>query len=81
VEAEAGVWRFKIKTRKDWNLATFHYDTGLKFGMKLKKPMHYSSDEGVKLPSADDIEWIKPDIHPVDMLEKMFAGGGTEKEE
>ena len=81
VEAEAGVWRFKVKTRKDWNLASFHYDTGLQFGMKLKKPIHYSSDEGVKLPSADDIEWIKPDIHPVDMLEKIFAGGGTEKEE
>jgi hypothetical protein len=81
VEAEAGVWRFKVKTRKDWNLASFHYDTGLQFGMKLKKPLHYSSDEGVKLPSADDIEWIKPDIHPVDMLEKIFAGGGTEREE
>jgi hypothetical protein len=81
VEAEAGVWRFKVKTRKDWNLASFHYDTGLQFGMKLKKPMHYSSDDGVKLPSASDIEWIKPDIHPVDMLEKIFAGGGTEKEE
>lgn len=81
VEAEAGVWRFKVKTRKDWNLASFHYDTGLQFGMKLKKPVHYSSDSGATLPSADDIEWIKPDIHPVDMLEKIFAGGGTEKEE
>jgi hypothetical protein len=81
VEAEAGVWRFKVKTRKDWNLASFHYDTGLQFGMKLKKPIHYSSDDGVKLPTFNDIEWIKPDIHPVDMLEKIFAGGGTEKEE
>jgi hypothetical protein len=82
VKAEAGVWKFKVRTRKDWNLKTFHYDTGLQFGMKLKKPIHYASDAPTQLPSLDDIQWIKPDIHPVDMLEKIFSGaGGTEKEE
>ncbi len=82
VKAEAGVWKFKIRTRKDWNLKSFYYDTGLKLGMKLKKPIHYASDAPTQLPSFDDIEWIKPDIHPVDMLERIFSGaGGTEKEE
>lgn len=81
VEAEAGVWKFKVTTRKDWNLKTFHYDTGLQFGMKLKKPIHYVSDQPTQLPSLSDIEWIKPDIHPIDMLEKIFSGARSEEKE
>jgi Domain of unknown function (DUF4157) len=80
VEAEAGVWKFKIRTRKDWTLKEFHYDTGLQFGMKLKKPIHYVSDQPTQLPSLSDIEWIKPDIHPVDALEKIFSGAGDPPE-
>ena len=50
---------FKIRTRKDWTLKEFHYDTGLQFGMKLKKPIRYVSDQPTQLPSVSDIEWIQ----------------------
>jgi hypothetical protein len=81
IKAKAGVGWFSIEREKDWNLATFRYDTGLQFGMKLKNPLHYASDEPIKLPSFDDIEWIKPQVDPVDMIKKIFAGaGGTEKD-
>jgi hypothetical protein len=81
VKAKAGIGYFSVEKEKDWKLASFSYDTGLQFGMKLKNPLHYESDKPMKLPSFDDIEWTIPKIDPGDMLQKMFASaGGTEKE-
>ena len=72
VKAKAGISVFSVETRKDWTLASFHYDSGLKAGMRLKKPLHYASDQPLQLPSADDIEWIKPDIDTSDILGRLF---------
>lgn len=79
VKAEAGVGPFTVETEKDWTLASYTYDTGLKFGMKLKKPIHYASDEPTKLPSFDDIEWITPTIDPGDVLSKVFGSSASKE--
>jgi len=81
VKGKAGIGWFSVEREKDWKLASFTYDTGLQFGMKLKSPLHYASDQPMKLPSFDDIAWTVPRIDPGDMLEKIFSGaGGTERE-
>jgi hypothetical protein len=81
VRAKAGVGPFSVETKKVWNLAAFKFDTGMKLGMKLKKPIHYASDQPFQFPSLDDIEWIKPDIDPKKVLERAFGGGSSKEEE
>jgi hypothetical protein len=81
VKARAGISIFSVETRKDWTLASYHYDSGLKFGMRLKKPLHYASDQPLQLPSFDDIEWIKPDIDPGDVLKKVFGDAPSKEVE
>lgn len=81
VKARAGISIFSVETRKDWKLASYHYSSGLQLGMRLKKPIHYVSGESLQLPSADDIEWIKPDIDPEDVLQKVFGGSDSKEEE
>ncbi|HXT63364.1 MAG TPA: DUF4157 domain-containing protein [Pyrinomonadaceae bacterium] len=73
VKAEAGVWRFKVETTKEWKLAEFKFDTGLKLGLKLKKPVAYSSETGFSAPSLDDIEWILPTFDPQKAVKESFA--------
>lgn len=70
VTAEAGIGWFSIRTQKVWNLASFKYDTGLKFGMKAR--LYYASDQPFKAPSMDEIEWIKPELRIPDMLEGIM---------
>lgn len=72
VKAEAGVWRFKITTTKEWELAKFQFDTGMKLGLKLKKPVSYSSERGFEAPSLNDIEWILPKFEPKKAVEESF---------
>jgi hypothetical protein len=73
VKAEAGVWRFKVTTTKEWELAKFKLDTALKLGLKLKKPLAYSSEKGFSAPSFDDIEWILPKFEPEEAVKESFA--------
>jgi hypothetical protein len=73
VKAEAGVWRFKVSTTKEWKLAEFKFDTGLKMGLKLKKPVAYSSETGFTAPSLDDIEWILPKFEPEKAVKESFS--------
>jgi hypothetical protein len=81
VKAEAGVWRFKVSTTKEWKLAEFKFDTGLKLGLRLKKPLSYSSKKGFEAPSFDDIEWILPKFEPEKAVKESFSRDqGTEKE-
>ena len=54
VYAEAGVWRFKVRTEKFWELASRRFDTGLKLGVKL--PLHYDSVDGFRMPALADIK-------------------------
>jgi hypothetical protein len=79
VKAEAGIGPFTVETDKTWNLAAYSWDTGLQFGMKLKQPVHYDSDAGVKLPSFDDIQWTIPTLDPGDMLSKSFDGAKSKE--
>lgn len=81
VKAHAGFAPFSIDREKDWNLATYKYDTGMQFGMKLKNPLHYASDQPMKLPSFDDIEWTVPKIDPGDVLGKVFGASPSKDEE
>jgi hypothetical protein len=81
VKAHAGIAPFSIDKEKDWNLATYKYDTGMQFGMKLKQPLHYASDQPVKLPSFDDIEWTIPKIEPGDVLGKVFGNSASKEQE
>jgi Domain of unknown function (DUF4157) len=80
--AEAGVWRFKVKTSKTWNLANYSYKPGLRIGIEgLKKPISYSSKTGFTMPSVDDINWVKPTLDVKDALKSgIDAAGGEEQE-
>jgi hypothetical protein len=71
VWAEAGVWRFKVRTDKSWNLLDFTYRPGLKIGIEgLKKPIAYSSKSGFELPGFDDINWVMPSLDAPAALKK-----------
>jgi len=80
--AEAGVWRFKVRTSKTWNLLNFPYRPGLQLGIDgLKKPISYSSTSGFALPSFNDINWITPSLDAKDALKRgIDAAGGDERE-
>ena len=80
VKGSLGVGYFSVEREKTWNLATYKYDTGMKFGMKLKNPIHYASDQAVKLPSFNDIEWTVPKIDPGDVLSKVFGSSASKEE-
>jgi hypothetical protein len=75
VRAEAGVPGLSVSTGKEWQLGEYKYDPGLQFGMKLKKPIHYATGEGLTLPSIDDIDWITPKFDVKDALERVFHAG------
>lgn len=82
VRAEAGVGPFTVSTGKEWTLATYTYDPGLSFGMKLKKPIHYITGGDLQLPSVDDIDWTKPQISAEDAISHAFGqGSGKEHED
>lgn len=78
-KARAGISVFSVETRKDWTLAKFTYDPGLKLGVKA--PVSYKSGEGVKLPSADEIVWTKPTIDVQGMLKSIFGSARSEEKE
>jgi len=64
----------------DWKLASYSFDTGQQFGMKLKNPIHYAPGQPFSVPFSS-IEWTTPKLDPKNMVDKTFAGaGGTKKE-
>lgn len=81
VKAQAGIGPFSVEKEKVWNLASFKFDTGLQFGFKLKKPLHYASDQPLKLPSLDDLEWTVPKLDAGDILKHAFGGAGSKETE
>ncbi|CAD5108371.1 eCIS core domain-containing protein [Zestomonas carbonaria] len=81
VYAEAGVWKFKVRTEKTWKLAGGEFDTGLRFGARM--PLHYDSVEGFRMPSLSD---IKPEpatlaLDPQSLLGNLFGKAKTEERE
>jgi hypothetical protein len=79
VFAEAGVWKFKVRTEKTWTLAQGKFDTDLKLGVRL--PLHYDSVDGFRMPKLSDIkpEPAELNIDAKKMLGKLF-GDTTPKE-
>lgn len=82
VYAEAGVWRFKVRTEKSWELLGGTFDTGLSLGVRV--PLHYDSIEGFRMPKLADIkpEPSELNLDPSKMLSSLFsdANKGDERE-
>jgi hypothetical protein len=64
--------------RKTWSLASYTYDTGLKFG--LKAPIHYASNETFRAPSLSDIQLTLPSLDPQTLVTRA-VGQAPGKEE
>lgn len=81
VYAEAGVWKFKVRTEKTWKLAGGTFDTGLNLGVRL--PLHYDNIEGFRMPRLADIkpEPANLDLSPSSMLSSLFGKAGSEEKE
>ncbi|MET0935098.1 MAG: hypothetical protein ABWX83_03865 [Luteibacter sp.] len=73
VKAEAGVGPFKIATERDWTLAAKEFNTGLKLGIRVTKPLSYASDTGLDVPAASDIEVTKPDLDPGKLIDNVMG--------
>jgi hypothetical protein len=75
--AEAGVWKLKVRTEKEWNLAKTRLDTGLTIGMEM--PLHYDSESGFRMPALSDLKLVpeKIDLNPSHMLEQLFSRSKT----
>lgn len=81
VYAEAGVWKFKVRTEKTWELLGGKFDTGLSLGVRM--PLHYDSVEGFRMPKLSDIkpEPAELSLSPSDMLGNLFGKASTEEHE
>ncbi len=81
VRASAGIGPFKVETEKKWTLAQRTFDTGMKLGIAVKKPLTYSSDKGLDVPSVSDIEVTKPDLDPSTLLQNVFGSASADEKE
>lgn len=81
VRASAGIGPFKVETEKKWTLAERTFDTGLQLGIKVKKPLTYSSDKGLDVPGPSDIEVTKPDFDPQTLLKNVFGSASVKEKE
>ncbi|MEM5317148.1 DUF4157 domain-containing protein [Paraburkholderia sp. JHI869] len=81
VRASAGIGPFKVETEKKWTLAQRSFDTGLTLGVKVKKPLTYSSDKGLDVPGPSDIEVTKPDLDPQTLLKNVFGSASANERE
>ncbi|WP_223532442.1 DUF4157 domain-containing protein [Pseudomonas sp. GL-RE-20] len=81
VYAEAGVWRFKVRTEKTWKLLGGTFDTGLSLGVRL--PLHYDSIDGFRMPKLSDIkpEPAQINLDPSKMLSNLFGNAKSEERE
>jgi hypothetical protein len=81
VYAEAGVWKFKVRTEKTWKLLGGKVDTGLSLGVRM--PLHYDSVEGFRIPKISDIkrEPAELNIDAQKMLANLFGGTTPEERE
>jgi hypothetical protein len=70
VEVEADLL-FKTITlyEKKWQLASFEFGSGLRFGVKF--PIHYEEGKPFNV-SLDDLEFQVPDIDPMDLLSNLI---------
>ena len=80
VYAEAGVWRFKVRTEKIWELASRRFPTDLSLGLKL--PLHYDSVDGFKMPTLADVKRTPEalDLDAPNMFGKLIDSSPPTKE-
>ena len=81
MQASAGVGPFKVGAEKTWELAGREFNTGLKLGVRVTKPLQYSSDRGLEVPSASDIKIDKPELEPKKLLEDAFRSADAKERE
>jgi hypothetical protein len=82
VWAKAGVGFLSVKTSKTWDLGHRQVGTGLKLG--LRAPVSYDSETGAKLPSADQVQLIKPDFSAKNLeriASELFSGAKADERE
>lgn len=79
VRAQAGIKPFEVDTEKRWTLAAREFNTGLKLGIAVKKPLSYSSDKGLEVPSPSDIEVTKPDLDASRLLKDVFGAANAKE--
>lgn len=79
VYGEVGVWKFKNRWAKSWQLYDKTFDTGLK--LKLKAPFGYTTAGGAKLPTANDIEIVKPTLSIGPMVDSLVGQARQEEKE
>jgi hypothetical protein len=77
VYGEVGVWKFKKRWSKSWDLYDKVFDTGLRF--KLTAPFSYASGEGPKLPSLSEVQFEKPKLSLGEVVDRL-AKDATQKE-
>jgi len=54
---------------KKWQLASFEFGSGLRFGVKF--PIHYEEGKPFNV-SLDDLQFTVPDIDPLDLLSRLI---------
>lgn len=81
VYAEAGVWKFKVRTEKTWELLGGKFDTGLSLGVRM--PLHYDSVDGFRMPKLSDIKPEPADLKlsPSKMLSSLFGNASSAEKE
>lgn len=66
VEVELDLWVKTVTLYEDsWDLASFEWGSGLRFGVEL--PIHYEEGKPFNV-SLDDLKFTIPDISPMDVL-------------
>src|SRR5262249_22473262 len=70
VLVEADLWVTTITLyEKKWQLASFEFGSGLRFGVKL--PVHYEEGKHFSV-SLDDLQFQVPDIDPKELLSNLI---------
>lgn len=73
VTAEIGAFGYvAARWQKVWNLYNFEWGANAEAGLIGR--LRYATNEGLTLPSADNIEWIVPNIDAGAILADMFGG-------
>ena len=80
--AKAGIGWLSVKTEKTWEVAKREIDTGL--GFSIKAPIGYSTDEGPKFPSLDEVVFVPPEVSVAkmkDILRQLVSGSDPKERE
>lgn len=69
--AEVGAWGYvAARWQKVWNLAGFEWGANAEAGLIAN--LRYASNEGLTLPSAENIQWIVPQIDVGSIVGDLF---------